>query len=46
MGVSLDDAVTQIDQSISRPIPGATRVTESLVEDEMELFMKAQMSAT
>lgn len=27
---------------LSKPIPGSTRVTESVVEDEMALFMQAQ----
>jgi hypothetical protein len=42
MGASTDDAMKYIEQEISKPLPGSTRVTESVAEDEMAMFMKAQ----
>lgn len=38
----MDEALKAIDLEVSKPLPGSTRVTESAVEDEMAMFMKAQ----
>lgn len=39
----MDEALKTIDREISKPVPGNTRaVSESVVEDEMAMFMQAQ----
>lgn len=42
MSGSPDDLIKQIDLEISKPLPGSTKVSEAVVEDEMAMFMQAQ----
>jgi hypothetical protein len=42
LGGSADEAIKAINLEISKPLPGSTRVSEAVVEDEMAMFMKAQ----
>lgn len=36
------DLVKELEKEISSPIPWSSKVSDSVVEDEMELFRKAQ----
>lgn len=41
LGAGLDEVIAAIDAEMAKPIPGSTRVTESVVEDEMAIFARA-----
>lgn len=45
MGVSLDEAAKAVEAEMAKPLPGSTRVTESVAEDEMAVFMQAAAAA-
>jgi hypothetical protein len=42
LGASMDESMQALNQEIAKPLPGSKRVTESVAEDEMAIFMKAQ----